>query len=1423
MLRRKLLFLGLLLAGLMVISLMTSAQTRVPPSTPTSPWPASLLGKVEPDLLKQLAQSQKPVRFLAYLEDTLPNLPSASNRLKSTAVRATIVEILQTRAALTQQEFAPLIETLSSQGHILSYSTLWLPNAFVITGDLEALKALASEPGIKRLRLDHQIHIGESPLSAVHHPLSEIPWNISKIEADRAWNAFGITGQGVVVANIDTGVDWLHPALQTSYRGYNPKGLPQHEGNWFDATGQGALYPVDGHGHGTHTMGTILGQGGIGVAPGARWIAVRAFNTQGVGYESWIHSAFQWILAPDGDPALAPDVVNNSWGSQEPASEIFRPDIQALRAAGIVPVFSAGNNGPNPGTISSPASLPEAFAVGATDSDDEVADFSGRGPSPWGQVKPDVVAPGVSIYSALPGGTYGLMSGTSMATPHATGLAALLLQADPTLTITETEEVIRHTAVPIGEEVPNNGAGWGRIDACQAVLAVTAAGFISGTLQSTGGNPIPWGNVKAVPSEGGTAVIASVDKNGHYVLALPPGLYDVTASAFAYQPQTLTRVKVVTGSSTIVNFSLSPYPTGTLRGYILEAGTGKPLSATVEVLNTPVTTTAAFSTGLYSLALPTGSYTLVVKSPGHRIGRARNISVTAGEVSTQDFSLPTAPSILLVDSGAWYYNSQIEYFQDALEALDYLYDFTRIKHPEADIPISTTLMAYDIVIWSSPQDSPGYIGAWDSLASYLDAGGRLLLTGQDVAFWDGGGSAYLFAPEFQQYLKARFDEDDAGSRNINGIAGGPFEGLSFTITDGDGADNQKYPDAVSVADPDFAAPLLTYDNGKIAAVGASCCLPYRTLFLAFGFEAIADRATRIEVMSRAIDWLMAPGPAVGTELKAQSSLRIGAPGSTVTFTLRLRNTGEEGSGDVYALSISGAEWPAELSASTLTLAPCVSDVIIITVDIPSGLGFDEADVFTVTATSGNSPSAKDAVTLTAKTPAPILLLDDDRWYDQQEAYRAALEAAGISYDVWDLSTDSPEALSLPFIKLYPAAVWFTGYDWYEPLTEEEEATLSAYLDGGGKLVLSSQDYLYVHPESPFWGDYLGVADYINDFTTTVAYAPEIPLDMEPAFIPFEYPFRNWSDALIPNPEADAIWLGGHGLPIGIATTRTVFCAFPLEALPLEVRSQALEQSLAHLLNPLKVSFTSYPQAVAPGSQVRYQVALTNTAESEVAFSSLYTIPAETSFVAINITPSVGSARFDSDHNALLWEGNFLPGQSALMEYQVQVSDSISSGAVLLASAEVRAGPGYVPPLRRYARTYINAPDINGTSMDVSPKTVDPDCPFTVTLTLRNEGLAPAAPVTVTFPTFPSLEILTETVQLPAVDWDFTLREGELVVWGSLPAPSEGDVLSCQMALLSPGRKIVPVWLEGAGGTQWRGVYVRVKPWRMILPLIFKGG
>ena len=401
-------------------------------------------------------------------------------------------------------------------------------------------------------------------------------------------------------------------------------------------------------------------------------------------------------------------MVNNSWGNDVGSDTRFRNDVKALRAAGILPVFSAGNRGPGPGTIGSPGSYAEAVAVGALDQEGAVASFSSRGPNAWGNVKPDVAAPGVKVLSSFVGGGWALGTGTSMAAPHAAGLAALLRQAAPTLSVDEIDAILRGTARPLGDDLPNNDTGWGLIDAYAAGLRVTASGELAGKVVRADGAGISGATVSVTSRDGARhTLFAATDATGAFGVALLPGLYDLEARAFGFEPATAGSARVVSGERVTVTLPLAALPAGSVFGRVTDSQTGAPLSTTVAVDGTPVKTQSDPNTGLYSLALPAGSWNLRFTAEAHRIGH-RAITVAAGAGLALDVALLPAPRILLVDGGRWYYESQIPFFTDALDALDYPFTLWPITSPAGQAglpgepPKLKTLKEHDVVIWSAP-------------------------------------------------------------------------------------------------------------------------------------------------------------------------------------------------------------------------------------------------------------------------------------------------------------------------------------------------------------------------------------------------------------------------------------------------------------------------------------------------------------------------------------------------------------------------------------------------------------------------------------------------------------------------------------------------------------------------------------------------
>jgi subtilase family serine protease/subtilisin family serine protease len=440
-----------------------------------TPAPAGA-GQVHPDVEERLAALPpgNPLSVIVELADQAdPHAAGRAHRVRRARLRA-VVDALRDKAARTQGPIRALLARELAAGRVQRAVPLWIVNGVAVTAPEGVIRALAARPDVREVRLDRTIPL-PTPVATTAGPGSApSEWNIDQVRAPEVWAIDpSYTGVGTVVGSFDTGVDGSHPDLAPRYRGNDAI-------SWFDPYGEHAS-PFDADGHGTHTTGTMVGgdAGGtqIGVAPGARWIAAKGWSDAGLAFVSAFHQIFEWFLAPGGDPANAPDVVNMSWSFLEAGClPDFQPDVQAMRAAGILPVFAAGNNGPFPGTVRSPGTYPESFSIGATDPFDDVAWFSSRGPSPCdGSVKPDLSAPGDGILSTVPGG-YASFSGTSMAAPHVAGAVAVLLSIDPGLGVDEVEALLIQGAIDLGAAGPDNAFGAGRLDLFQSAQIALGGG-----------------------------------------------------------------------------------------------------------------------------------------------------------------------------------------------------------------------------------------------------------------------------------------------------------------------------------------------------------------------------------------------------------------------------------------------------------------------------------------------------------------------------------------------------------------------------------------------------------------------------------------------------------------------------------------------------------------------------------------------------------------------------------------------------------------------------------------------------------------------------------------------------------------------------------------------------------------------------------
>ena len=1331
-------------------------------------------------------------RFLVYLKPQV-DLGAFAQRDFATKAdrRAAVFDALVATARASQKPVEMTLRARTSRGSVTAYQPFYIFNGFAVEGDLSTVAALARRDDVDRIVANYALVLPEddeeNPASAIDAGIALHPdnWNIDLVDADRVWNELGITGEGAVVGGIDTGVWYTHPALVGQYRGNLGGGSFDHNYSWFDP--DDTLYaggdlgpsrttaPFDTGEHGTHTMGTMVGDGTtfgtqVGMAPGAEWIAVslNSLVVDGSMADDIIaHKAFQWMLCPTdltgalstADCSKAPDVVNNSWGSANPAADVFRPDIQALRAAGIAPVFASGNPSAGAGSIGSPGSAPEAITVGATSSSDVVASFSGRGPSFYeGEQKPELTAPGVTIKSTVPGGGYEstMWSGTSMAAPHVAGLVALMVSADlddgsRDFDVDELERFMAYTAVDLGAPGPDDDYGYGRIDAYHAVRWVLSAGDLQGTVREDGTlAPIPGAQVTGVGAGAGDTFASSTGAGGQYSTTVPAGVYTVTAEAWGYYSDTVSGRTVITGAVSTHNFELAPLPTATVTGAVRSGAI--PISgARVYVAAAPAVSFTTGADGRYTMTLPIATHGMLVEATGYRILR-EDVTVGSGG-SGHDFAMTEAPTILLVDAdtytgyfAGWPVHGHFEW---ALEEENYLYDLWIVQSNAfndtqvmADgsvwhgIPSLATLNSYDVVVWAHggggepyvPPPSPGGMGADDELMAYLDGGGRLVISGQDLGQDDG-------TTFYDEYLRANRVANSAAAVGDTVSGQDLFAGLSLTITN---ASLHGYPNGATSLSPDAvsgedekAVPILTYAGGTAAALAVGPCeRSYRAVYLAVGYENIAPRGANrdpdiAEVLDRSIGWVADPGPACDFDGSYKSAApQYLRPGDRITYTVTifadpvelpgaslvdpipagttfagfvanpigatyngagdrvewsgtvLANadpmtfsfgvdlaasgwangdlvtntiTFDGGDGQVYTKTIVSEVVFPDLSLSTKTASASralagdvltytinleysgpVNEVVTVRDPLPSDVAYIPSSLNHTIGTAGyDEPAQAVTWTLTLGTWGKVLLVDDDdNSPDVRDYYTATLDSLSVDYDVWDTanSDNEPNAATL---SQYTCVIWFAGDSWgsYAGPGTAGSAALGTYLDSGGCLFLSSQDYLYARGGmTPFAQTYFGLEAYSDLVYHTVVTGTG---DVYGGYGPYSltYPFVNFSDLVGPDWTAEVALIGNRGDPPYAAISkdngiyRTIFWGFPFEALPSAGTREAMMEATLEWLG-CRQSSASLSFAVTTAAPLPVNTWITNTATITSSFTTIH----RSAGTAINVVDLSDSAQ-----------------------------------------------------------------------------------------------------------------------------------------------------------------------------------------------------
>jgi subtilisin family serine protease len=606
--------------------------TGAPPAAPLRVPLPDAPGPITPGLLAAFSSAPDGRSdMIIYLADQA-DLSAAAALPDWNARGAAVVAQLQQEAASQ----APLLAQLRQAGY--SPRSFWIVNAIEVKGDRALAESMAGQPGVALVAANVKHPLALEPASSGPAGLGNPAWGLERIGAPGVWSDWGDRGAGITVASLDTGVAYSNTALLHQYRGWSPAGV-SHAYNWFDPADDPPLaIPRDSAGHGTHTMGIMLGgaAGGysaLGVAPDARWIAVRGCDGIFCDDAALIAGA-QWLLAPtdlsgkNPRPDLRPQIINNSWG-QAGSAPWYAGYVTAWNAAGIFPAFAAGNSGAfaTCENTLTPGNYANSFDVGATDNQDNIASFSSRGPTDDGRIKPDLSAPGVNIPSTWPDGSVKLLSGTSMAAPHVAGVVALLWSANPTLIgdIAATQHVLTSTVLPLpttecgspSTTVPNNVYGWGRLDARAAVQQARV--------------DIAWMSLPAaldLPANGQAAFPLTLD--GRQVSL--PGTY--TARVLVMRNNSLTAIPV--------SFTVQPAPnTASLHGHLSDLWLGGSVYGRVQMGAGPAV--HADPDGYYTATLPYGSYVLTASANGY-FSATLNVALSAPAAA--DFILqPDLPHV----------------------------------------------------------------------------------------------------------------------------------------------------------------------------------------------------------------------------------------------------------------------------------------------------------------------------------------------------------------------------------------------------------------------------------------------------------------------------------------------------------------------------------------------------------------------------------------------------------------------------------------------------------------------------------------------------------------------------------------------------------------------------------------------------------
>lgn len=656
---------------------------------------------------------------------------------------------------------------------------LWLDQSVYVKMTPVEARTLATLPIVDEIFLNFKVQIPRVKAQSTVSAPAGVPSHLQQVGAPAAWAA-GFKGKGVRIGHLDSGIDASHPELKGKVLSYAE----------FDGDGkQVQSQPHDTTEHGTHTAGLLVGNT-VGVAPDAKLISALVLpNNEGTFAE--VIAGMQWVLDPDNnaDTNDGANVVSMSLGLPGTYQEFVQP-VQNMLKAGVVPVFAIGNYGPSASSTGSPGNIPDAIGVGAVDGNNQVASFSSRGPVAWTGaysgvfVKPDIAAPGSVITSSFPGGGYGALSGSSQAAPIAAGAVAVLLSAKPGSSVDTVKNALYSSAS--NASAKNNDVGYGVISIPGALAKLGVSAGVTSPQPNQAAPAQTEQPAASQPAPSQPAVPAASQPNNQPPAAQP------AASEPAQNPAAQPTQQQ---SSTKPTASAPAAQPSAPSGYTLCALEGG-------VCHDVANRDAAFgAAGHYIFApndaSPTFNCTVTEwggqdPAPGQAKGCfVKNQAATqtpAAPAQTQPTS-GEKPSILLVDDSRG--GNLIAALRDTVKGLAKAGGAFAWNTQTQGSPPASELKKYDVVLWLTGEQYQNTIDAQEqqALTQYLQGGGRLIVSGQDVGYDIGSGNFY------RQTLRTQFVADASGNSRF--VSSGALDSGNYTLNAAGSLPDQYYPDVIA--------------------------------------------------------------------------------------------------------------------------------------------------------------------------------------------------------------------------------------------------------------------------------------------------------------------------------------------------------------------------------------------------------------------------------------------------------------------------------------------------------------------------------------------------------------------------------------------------------------------------------------------------